>query len=112
MQHLALTITPVDFHADMENDVSEQGFINLWTRSLTDEDVDQMIEVWGVLPGEFMSAIFSMMTPTRNLTKYNLDLLDVADDERLVTPVVVAMLRSGRIRLAPAAPAARVRRRR
>jgi len=38
--------------------------------------------------------------------------LDVADDERLVTPVVVAMLRSGRIRLAPAAPAARVRRRR
>ena len=81
VQHLALTITPVDFHADMESDVSDQGFINLWTRSLTDEDVDQMIEVWGVLPGEFMGGIFSMMTPTRNLTKYNLDLLDVADDE-------------------------------
>jgi polyhydroxyalkanoate synthase len=82
VQHLALTITPIDFHADMANEVSEQGFINVWTRSLTDEDVDRMIEVWGVLPGEFMSAIFSMLTPIRNLTKYNLDLLDVVDDDQ------------------------------
>ena len=28
-----------------------------------------------------MSSVFSMMTPMRSLTKYNLDLLDVADDE-------------------------------
>jgi polyhydroxyalkanoate synthase len=41
-----------------------------------------MIEVWGVLPGEFMGAIFSMLTPVRSATKYNLDLLDVVDDER------------------------------
>jgi polyhydroxyalkanoate synthase len=66
----------------MADDVSEQGLINVWTRSLTDEDVDQMIEVWGVLPGEFMSAIFSMLTPVRNVTKYNLDMLDVVDDEK------------------------------
>jgi len=64
VQNLILTITPLDFHADMADDVSEQGLINVWTRSLTDEDVDQMIEVWGVLPGEFMSAIFSMLTPS------------------------------------------------
>lgn len=82
VQSLMLTITPVDFHADLEKDVSEQGFINVWTRSLTDEDVDKMIEVWGVLPGEFMGAIFSMMTPIRSLTKYNLDLLDVVDDDK------------------------------
>jgi polyhydroxyalkanoate synthase len=81
VQNLILTITPLDFHADLANDVSQQGLINLWTRSLTDEDVDRMIEVWGVLPGEFMSAIFSMLTPVRNLTKYNLDMLDVIDDE-------------------------------
>jgi len=82
VQNLILTITPLDFHPDMADDVSEQGLINVWTRSLTDEDVDQMIEVWGVLPGEFMSAIFSMLTPVRNVTKYNLDMLDVDDDEK------------------------------
>jgi polyhydroxyalkanoate synthase len=82
VQNLVLTITPLDFHADLSDDISEQGFINVWTRSLTDEDVDQMIEVWGVLPGEFMSAIFSMMTPIRSLTKYNLDLVDIVDDEK------------------------------
>jgi len=38
--------------------------------------------------------------------------LDVAGDERLVTPAVVAMLRSGRIRLARAAAAGPVRPRR
>jgi len=82
VQHLILTITPLDFHADLADDVSQQGLINLWTRSLTDEDVDRMIEVWGVLPGEFMGAIFSMLTPIRNYTKYNVDLLDVVDDEK------------------------------
>ena len=82
VQNLVLTITPLDFHADLSDDISEQGFINVWTRSLTDEDVDSMIEVWGVLPGEFMSAIFSMMTPIRSLTKYNLDLVDIVDDEK------------------------------
>jgi polyhydroxyalkanoate synthase subunit PhaC len=81
VQNLVLTITPLDFHADQEQDIGEQGFINVWTRSLTAEDVDRMIEVWGVLPGEFMSAIFSMLTPIRSITKYNLDLVDVVDDE-------------------------------
>ena len=82
VQNLVLTITPLDFHADLSDDTAEQGFINVWTRSLTDEDVDRMIEVWGVLPGEFMGAIFSMLTPIRSITKYNLDLLDVVDDEK------------------------------
>lgn len=81
VQNLVLTITPLDFHADQKDDKLERGFINIWTRSLTAEDVDRMIEVWGVLPGEFMGALFSMLTPIRNITKYNLDLLDVVDDD-------------------------------
>ncbi|HET9778514.1 MAG TPA: class III poly(R)-hydroxyalkanoic acid synthase subunit PhaC [Propionibacteriaceae bacterium] len=81
VQHLVLTITPLDFHAGDDDEGGQQGFINVWTRSLTAEDVDRMIEVWGVLPGEFMSAVFSMMTPIRSLSKYNIDLLDVVDDE-------------------------------
>ena len=76
VKNLVLTVTPLDFHAD-----EGRGFINVWTRSLEAEDVDRMIDVWGVLPGEFMSAIFSMLTPIRSVTKYNLDLVDVLDDD-------------------------------
>ncbi len=82
VNNLVLAITPLDFHADAEDPELEKGFINVWTRSLTKEDIDRMIEVWGVLPGEFMGAVFSMLTPVRSATKYNLDLIDVADDEK------------------------------
>lgn len=81
VKNLVLTVTPLDFHADVDDVTPGRGFINVWTRSLTAEDVDRMIDVWGVLPGEFMSAIFSMLTPIRNVTKYNLDLVDMIDDE-------------------------------
>jgi polyhydroxyalkanoate synthase len=81
IKNLVLTVTPLDFHADQREEKLEHGFLNVWTRSLTTADVDRMIEVWGVLPGDFMSAIFSMLTPIRSMTKYNLDLLDVVDDE-------------------------------
>jgi polyhydroxyalkanoate synthase len=81
VKNLVLTITPLDFHADQDEAKLEHGFINVWTRSLTAQDVDRMIEVWGVLPGEFMGAVFSMLTPIRSITKYNLDLLEVVDDE-------------------------------
>ncbi len=80
VKNLILTVTPLDFHADQREEKLEHGFLNVWTRSLTAEDVDRMIEVWGVLPGEFMGAVFSMLTPIRSITKYNLDLLEVADD--------------------------------
>ena len=80
VQNLVLTVTPLDFHAE-DDDGKGQGFINVWTRSLSGDDVDRMIEVWGVLPGEFMSAVFNMMTPVRSMTKYNLDMLDVVDNE-------------------------------
>jgi polyhydroxyalkanoate synthase subunit PhaC len=78
---VVLTITPLDFHADQAGDEHEQGFINVWTRNLTGEDVDRLIELWGVLPGPFMGTLFSMLSPARGMTKYNLDLLDVVDDE-------------------------------
>jgi polyhydroxyalkanoate synthase subunit PhaC len=81
VKNLVLTVTPLDFHADRDDETPGRGFINVWTRSLEAEDVDRMIDVWGVLPGEFMSAIFSMLTPIRSVTKYNLDLVDVIDDD-------------------------------
>jgi polyhydroxyalkanoate synthase subunit PhaC len=82
VKNLVLTITPVDFHADASEERLGFGFINLWTRSLKPEDIDRLIEAHGNLPGEFMGSIFSMMTPMRTLTKYNLDLLEVMDDKK------------------------------
>jgi polyhydroxyalkanoate synthase len=82
VKNLVLTITPVDFHADATEERLGFGFINLWTRSLKPEDIDRLIEAHGNLPGELMGSIFSMMTPMRTLTKYNLDLLEVMDDKK------------------------------
>jgi polyhydroxyalkanoate synthase len=82
VKNLITTITPIDFHADQAEGRPEHGFINLWTRSLTAEDVDRLIEANGNLPGELMSFVFSSMTPLASLTKYNLGMLDVMDDEK------------------------------
>ncbi len=79
---MALTITPIDFHADVDESRPSHGFINLWTRSLAPEDVDRLIDANGNLPGEFIGAVFNLMTPMRTLLKYNLDLLEVADDQQ------------------------------
>ena len=82
VRNLILTITPIDFHADQAEGRADHGFINLWTRSLEKEDVDRLIEANGNLPGELMSFVFSSMTPLASLTKYNLGMLDVMDDEK------------------------------
>jgi polyhydroxyalkanoate synthase len=78
---LVLTITPIDFHADRDDPETHHGFLNVWTRSLDGADIDRLVDVYGGLPGEFMSSVFSLMTPMRSLTKYNIDLIDVMDDE-------------------------------
>jgi polyhydroxyalkanoate synthase len=78
---LVLTITPIDFHADRDDPNTHHGLLNLWTRSLDGADIDKLVDTYGGLPGEFMSSVFSLMTPMRSLTKYNIDLIDVIDDE-------------------------------
>jgi polyhydroxyalkanoate synthase len=79
---LVTTITPVDFHAAAKGAPPHHGLIGLWARSMSHEDVDRLIEANGNLPGELMSYVFSMMTPVNALTKYNLGLFDVMDDEK------------------------------
>jgi polyhydroxyalkanoate synthase len=82
VKSLALTITPIDFHANAKDAPPHHGLIGLWARSMTHADVDRLIEANGNLPGELMSFVFSMMTPMNALTKYNLGLFDVMDDEK------------------------------
>lgn len=82
VKNLVLTITPVDFHQDQAEGRPNHGFINLWTRSLSAEDIERLIEANGNLPGELMSYVFAQMTPGATMSKYNLGLLDTFDDEK------------------------------
>ncbi|KAF5885956.1 class III poly(R)-hydroxyalkanoic acid synthase subunit PhaC [Rhizobium sp. PEPV16] len=86
VKNLVLTITPIDFHADIDDPAAIQGLLNIWMRSLAPEDIDRMVDALGVIPGEFMSSIFSLMRPMDSLTKYNVDLFRIVDDkDRLMT---------------------------
>jgi polyhydroxyalkanoate synthase subunit PhaC len=82
VKNMVLTITPIDFHGDTLENQLGHGFINIWARSLAPDDIDRLIDAYGNLPGEFMGSVFSMMTPMRTLMKYNLDMLEVMDDEK------------------------------
>jgi polyhydroxyalkanoate synthase len=82
VKSMMLTITPVDFLAGSKDAPLHHGLIGLWARSMSADDVDRLIEANGNLPGELMSFVFSMMTPVNALTKYNLGLFDVMDDEK------------------------------
>ncbi len=81
VKNLMLTITPIDFHAGDKNAPLHHGMIGTWARSMSATDVDRLIEANGNLPGELMSFVFSLMTPINSLTKYNVGLFDVMDDE-------------------------------
>jgi polyhydroxyalkanoate synthase len=82
VKNLILTITPVDFHQDQAEGRANHGLLNLWTRGLGDQDIEQLIEANGNLPGELMSYVFAQMTPGATLSKYNIGLLDTFDDEK------------------------------
>lgn len=81
VKNLILTVTPIDFHADGEHNQQGQGYINLWIRSLQPEDIDDLVETFGNLPGGLMASVFELISPIRSMTKYNRDLLEIIGDE-------------------------------
>jgi polyhydroxyalkanoate synthase len=81
VRNLVTTVTPVDFHADKAEERIDRGFMNVWARSLQPADVDRLVDTLGTVPGEFVGYLFSLMTPGRSMTKYNLDLVDAAGDD-------------------------------
>ncbi len=81
IKNLLLAITPIDFHADLEKNRVDHGLLNVLTRNLDANTIDKIVDSNGCMPGELMSYFFQMMTPMRSLTKYNLDLLEVAQDK-------------------------------
>src|SRR6516164_1418111 len=61
LQNLILVVTPIDFHAEDPEGRLGHGFINVWTRNITPDDVDKLLEAHGNLPGEFLGSIFASM---------------------------------------------------
>ncbi len=78
---LALAITPIDFEGDPENFRPGEGFLNSWTRHMSEEDVNSVIDTYGNMPGELTGAVFSSLTPITSMTKYNLGLARLEGDE-------------------------------
>jgi polyhydroxyalkanoate synthase len=78
---LALAITPIDFEGDSENFRPGEGFLNSWTRHMSEEDVNSVIDTYGNMPGELTGAVFSSLTPIASMTKYNLGLARLEGDE-------------------------------
>jgi polyhydroxyalkanoate synthase subunit PhaC len=79
---LALTVTPLDFHGDIDAPTRGSGYMNLWARSLAPEDIDRLVDTIGNSPGTLVGFSFLMMNPIGNLTKYSIDLLDILDDDK------------------------------
>ncbi len=75
VSHLAVAVTPFDFHADSEQpDKLEHGFLNRWARNVDADVIEELIDSFGCLPGHLTGLIFQEMTPAKTLTKYNWDL--------------------------------------
>jgi polyhydroxyalkanoate synthase len=79
---LMLTVTPLDFHGDIDTPVRGSGYMNLWARALEGEDIDRLIDTVGNSPGPLVGFSFLMMNPIANLTKYSIELLDILDDDK------------------------------
>ena len=82
VRNLVMTVTPIDFHADKGKPESAGGYMNLWARTMTPDDIDAIVDTSGITPGQTVGFSFIMMNPLGNIMKYTLDLLDVLEDER------------------------------
>lgn len=77
---LAMAVTPIDFHADMDQPVPGRGLLNLWIRSLPADLLEDLVDERGNLSGQLTGALFQQLAPARTLAKYTSDLVDLADD--------------------------------
>ena len=79
---LMLTVTPLDFHGDVDAPARGSGYMNLWARSLTPKTSIGWSTRWATRPARWSGFSFLMMNPIGNLTKYSIDLLDILDDDK------------------------------
>jgi len=77
---LALAVTPIDFHADIDDPEPNRGLLNIWVRSLPKELLIDMIDERGNLSGQLTGALFQQLAPARTLAKYTSGLVELADN--------------------------------
>lgn len=80
VKNLITMVTPVDFHV-------KEGFANLWAgcdAGTQGMNIDDLVDAFGNIPGEFMNLGFLMMKPFQlGVGKY-IDMIDILDnDEKL-----------------------------
>lgn len=75
-------VAPYDFHANAGDTALGRGLIHVWAGALEEADIDEAIDATGNLPGETMAQAFGFMTPASTMSKFGLDLLELAEDER------------------------------
>lgn len=81
---LALAITPIDFHGEQDGFWRGEGFLNQWIQNLNEDDVDLIIDTFGMLPGAMTGAVFSSLTPMASMTKYNIGLSAMDGNEAAI----------------------------
>lgn len=74
---IALTGTPVDFHADL---AGHEGYLNRLARVLPEDVIEGLIAPTGFLPGALTGTLFQTMTPGRTFAKYTVDLAEKLED--------------------------------
>ena len=74
---LILAVTPVDFHADQASpEPAKRGYLSAMMQKLGRQQLSDMIDAYGCLPGHLSGAVFREMTLMDSLKKYGVDLVD------------------------------------
>jgi polyhydroxyalkanoate synthase len=76
--NLITMVTPIDFHVT-------DGLLNVWSQHM---DIDRMVDVMGIIPGEFMNVGFLMLKPFQLMVDKYVGLMDNLDDPATVANFV------------------------
>jgi polyhydroxyalkanoate synthase subunit PhaC len=77
-----MAVTPIDFHADVHDADPAHGLLNVWVRSLAEDDLDSLIALDGNLSGDLMGVVFNQLNPVRTIAKYLVEFPEAAADPR------------------------------
>ncbi len=74
VRNLITFVAPVDFDTD-------RTLLNIWARNM---DVDQIVDYYGIVPGDFLNMGFLLLDPFRLLIDKYIGFLERVDDEKAV----------------------------
>jgi polyhydroxyalkanoate synthase len=79
IDHLALTVTPIDFHVGQDKDHPHVGLLFTMGHGV---DVDKMVDAFGNVPADLLNVSFLMAAPfALNVGKYA-DVVDILDNKK------------------------------